>query len=121
MVRRTPFRGHIEAILSAGGDAMHTIEAALCTGITLVLIVQIVLLGQAAYLQTKDDAEREAASSVHRVTLSALYEVTVPEGGEPVMPTVRTSPVKLLRVASAAKEALAPVASWLRQVLRPQG
>ena len=100
---------------------MHTIEAAICTVITLILVVQIVLLGQVLYLQTRDIAEQEVTSCVYRVAMSGLYEVADPEHDDSGMPTVRTSPVKLSTLAGAAREALTPVASWLRQVLGSQG
>ncbi len=100
---------------------MHTIEAAICTVITLLLVVQIVLSGQALYLQTRDIAEQESTSCAYRVAMADLYEMAYPECDGSGMPTVCTSPVKLSILAGAAGEVLDPLVSWLRQILREPG
>ncbi len=98
---------------------MHTVETAICTVITLLLLVQIVLSGQMTYLQTRETAEREAASCVFRIETSGLYESEDSIVGKPGMPAVRTSPVKLVYLTGAAREALEPLTAWLKQVLQP--
>lgn len=98
---------------------MHTIEAALCTGLTLLLVGLLVIGGPTAYSLARDTAVAGALASYARLDRENMYEIDTIRIGSCSIAAVSTSPDSLRELIRVAAEAFDVIIGWFDQILPP--
>ncbi len=96
---------------------MHTIETALCTGVTLILVTVLVAAGPVAYGRLRDTAAAAAWASYARLDREELYAVDGIQIETCSISAVSTSPERLRSLIGTASGILSPFFGWIRELL----
>lgn len=96
---------------------MHTIEAALCSGITLLLVASLLGVGPASYDMARETAAAGAFASYARLGREGLYVKHDIRIGSSSLSAVSTVPHRMADRIAAVSEAIKPIAGWIAGLL----
>ncbi len=91
---------------------MHTIEAAICVSLIILLLAGVLMLGESSYAATRSVAVAVARSCVERVGTGEIYEMAYVPAGAILLPQIRTCPEKLTNMIAGFIEGWAPLREW---------
>jgi hypothetical protein len=104
---------------------MHTLEAALCTGLTLLTVAALLGAGPVSYDIARDAATAGAYASYARLDRDGLYVLHDIHIGSCTLSAVSAVPDKMADRIAAASEAIKPLARWIEgfldHALLPEG
>ena len=92
---------------------MHTLEAALCTGVTLLMVAALLGAGPVSYDKARDAAAAGAYASYSRLGREGLYVKHDIHIGACTLSAVSTVPDKMADRIAAASEAVQPLSRWI--------
>lgn len=96
---------------------MHTIEAALCTSLTLLLVGLLIIGGPTVYAHARDTAVADAMGSYARLDHDKMYAIDPIRTGSCTMSAVSTSPDSLRDLIGVAAEAWDAISGWFDAIL----
>lgn len=96
---------------------MHTIEAALCTSLTLLLVGLLIIGGPKVYAHARDTAVADAMGSYARLDHDNMYSIDPIRIGACSMSAVSTSPDSLRDLIGVAAEAWTVISGWVDDIL----
>jgi hypothetical protein len=96
---------------------MHTIEAAICAGMTLLLVGILMASGPSGYSDARDASAAGARASYLRLDRDHLYETDMIRIGDCSLSGVSTSPDILRDLLGITAEALDDIVGWLDAIL----